>query len=240
MNPIIDKVRKLLNLANDESASEGERDNAMRMAHAFLAKHNLTMTAVDQAGGTTEKRGKQNQEFYGRPWARSICNSIAELFFCEYFITHSHTKNMAIHCFVGKESNATTALEMSKYLVDSVRKEANREMKRRGEGVPWRRSFSTGAAARIRQRVAEIKKASETQATEISTGTSLVLANVYQQESAANQAFIASIGTKLRTMADRSKPAGSGYSQGHEYGGKLSLNTQLNGTTHGKLMDNHD
>jgi hypothetical protein len=44
MNPILEKVKKLLALANDKGATEGERDNALRMAHGMLAKHNLDMS----------------------------------------------------------------------------------------------------------------------------------------------------------------------------------------------------
>ncbi len=44
---VLDKVRKLLALANNEAASEGERDNAMRMAHKLLTMHQLEMADVD-------------------------------------------------------------------------------------------------------------------------------------------------------------------------------------------------
>lgn len=43
MNPILEKVKKLLALAGNAGATEGERDNALRMAHGLLAKHNLDM-----------------------------------------------------------------------------------------------------------------------------------------------------------------------------------------------------
>lgn len=235
MNPIVEKVRKLLNLANDSSASEGERDNALRMAHAFLAKHNLTMSTVEASGAEpTEERLRQDSEFYGRPWARTVAKAVGELFFCEYFISTSYKKNMVYHCFVGKESNVITSLEMSKYLVDSIRKEASRRQREMGETVSWRRSFATGAAARIRARVADIKKASQFQI-EPSSCTGLILASVYTMESAANQSFIQSSGTKLTLINSTTKPAGSGFSEGHEFGGKLSLNRQLGGSSQARI-----
>lgn len=37
-----DQVRKLLNLAADDGASEGEVENALRFAHNLMARHNIT------------------------------------------------------------------------------------------------------------------------------------------------------------------------------------------------------
>ena len=48
-NKILARVRKLLNLANNAAATEGERDNAMRMAHATLAKYNLSLAEASGA-----------------------------------------------------------------------------------------------------------------------------------------------------------------------------------------------
>lgn len=65
---IINRIKKMLALANDAAAAEGERDNAMRMAYNLLAKHNLTMATVE--GPTNgEKREQNAAQFYGRPWA---------------------------------------------------------------------------------------------------------------------------------------------------------------------------
>jgi len=46
----------MLRLANDAGASEGERHNAMRMAHATLAKHNLDLASVESAPGNEKLR----------------------------------------------------------------------------------------------------------------------------------------------------------------------------------------
>ena len=47
MNPIIEKIRKLLALANGTGAADQERESALRMAHALLAKHNLSMSDTE-------------------------------------------------------------------------------------------------------------------------------------------------------------------------------------------------
>lgn len=66
MNPIVEKVRKLLNLANDESASEGERDNALRMAHAFLKPAGSGFREGHEFGGKLSL----NQQLGGSSQAR--------------------------------------------------------------------------------------------------------------------------------------------------------------------------
>lgn len=65
---ILGRIRKMLALANNEGASEGERDNALRMAHATLAKYNLDMAEVESSGKPQqEARAIVKKQYYGRP-----------------------------------------------------------------------------------------------------------------------------------------------------------------------------
>lgn len=228
---IINRIKKMLALANDAGATEGERDNAMRMAYNLLAKHNLTMATVE--GHTNEEKREQNaSQFYGRPWALTVAQAVAKLFFCEYFYMRSGTRNHVYHYFVGKESNSVTALEMAKYLVDSIKKEANRRMREAGEGgAAYRRSFASGAANKVWQRVNELK-AEATQPT-AGTGTSLVLASLYDTEREANRKFLAESGVQLRTSKGRGKSSVDldAYHNGQRFGGTLSLSRQVSGET---------
>ena len=68
-NPIIEKIKKLLALAADSGATEGERDNAIRMAHGLLAKHNLDMAQVT-ASQQIEGREKYQNDTWGMLWCR--------------------------------------------------------------------------------------------------------------------------------------------------------------------------
>ena len=84
MENILNKVKKLLALANDSGASEGERDNALRMAHGLLAKHNLDMldlTRHMQVEGREDYMGAG----FSMMWCKYISQSIAKLFFCKYY-----------------------------------------------------------------------------------------------------------------------------------------------------------
>lgn len=95
---IINRIKKLMALAADPAASDGERDNALRMAHATMLKYNIDSAQVQgQAQGPQEGRKINTAEFYGRPWAISLASSIADLFFCNYHYRRSLKKNHVFH-----------------------------------------------------------------------------------------------------------------------------------------------
>ena len=52
---IMARVKKMLTLAYDKGATEGERDNALRMAHKYLAKYNLDIAEVEASGDKKAK-----------------------------------------------------------------------------------------------------------------------------------------------------------------------------------------
>jgi hypothetical protein len=173
---ILERVRKMLRLANNAGATEGERDNAMRMAHATLAKYNLDLAAVESdgksEGGAAEQRIEQGSQFPGFPWARQIAESIAELFFCAYL--YAGKGSTTRHFFIGKHSNAVTASLVAEFVVRSVNREAgrftraNRERVQGAFGISGERQrlfgiggterdFGWGAAVHIRKRVSELR-----------------------------------------------------------------------------------
>lgn len=219
---IVNRIKKMMALANDPSASDGERENALRMSYNLLAKHNLEMSDVSgKPQGPQEARQRVQEEFYGRPWAVSVVSAVADLFFCTYYF-RIVGKNQALHVVAGKGSNAQAALEVGKTLVRSIYAEATRKMRARNETVTWRRSFATGAMFKIRDRVAEMQKL---EPGDISTGTELMLVDLRDSEKVANGLFLESLGVQLKEAPSRAKRAVSpeAYTQGREFGSKLSL-----------------
>lgn len=232
---IIDRVRKLMALANDERASEGERDNALRMAHATLAKHNLSMAQVS-TGGKAEQRVFEKFEGKNQPWTRSTAHAIAELFFCKYFFCSK--KHYVEHNFIGKESNAITAKEIAQYVIKSIMSEATRISKTQLDPGSYWTQFCKGAAAQVYQRCQQLRKdaeaASATAPTQTSAGTSLVLASLYATELQQNEEFLSGNGVKLRKVASRERYTGNaGFAAGKEFGSRVSLTRQVgsNGST---------
>jgi Protein of unknown function (DUF2786) len=225
---IIDRIRKMLRLASDAGATEGERENALRMAHATLAKYNLDIAMVEESGGKVEgeERGVLRAVFYGRPWARQVANAVAELFFCSYICSTHKKAKMTQHCFVGRQSNAITAREMSAYLVESIIKEGR---KFRPLGNAACRSFAIGAAISIRRRVdLLIEERSQEKAT---PGTSLVLASLYSREAAANKlVFDQAFPKTQKTSGGKDVNSDIGYAAGREYGQNVSFDRQVSGS----------
>src|SRR6187399_1869298 len=87
LDGVVRRVKKMLTLAADAGAAEGERDNAIRMAHALLAKHNMTVAQVEAANADSKKEERTGGISVTRdqPWARQTASAIARLFFCKHF-----------------------------------------------------------------------------------------------------------------------------------------------------------
>ena len=235
----LERVRKMLALANDAGASEGERDNAMRMAHATLAKHNLSLVDVDASSGS-EKRVDLGHETLCWPWMRVTANGIAELFFCKYFSVKTR-KNYVKHYFVGRLSNATTASELSQYVIKSISKEAARAKSDEPfAGSDFVLSFCKGAAHKVYRRCAQLRadaeRESQANPTIRATGTALVLASVYKQELDANSDYLRDVlKITLRTSVSRQRRASAdAYNKGSAFGSSVSLNRQVGGSSGGQ------
>lgn len=224
LDKIANRVKKLMALANDQAASDGERDNALRMAHATMLKYNLDQFDVDgKPAGPQEHRHERRVESYGRPWAVALANSVARAFFCKLLMRKSPVKDQVIYCFVGKESNTDAAAEVAVTLIHSIFREAKRRMRLEGENVTWRRSFCTGAMFKIQERCAALH--TSTQLEGGSTSTALVVRNAYAVEAQANDQWLADQGIRTRERASRAKRSmdGGAYGQGRAFGEKVSL-----------------
>lgn len=221
---IIERVRKMLALANDSAASEGERENALRMAHATLAKHNIDMAAVGNSQ-PQEERGQQVKRMSVYPYARGIAHAIAGLFFCRYYFCRD-TGASAMHYFIGKQSNAITASEMTDYILGNLFKELRQ---RYGSvSAPKARAFATGVEAAIRARCWALQQAASAEATTDAPGTALVLANLYKTEDAENGAWLDACVGKIKVLEDRTKPVTpDAYRSGIAHGKTISLNNQI-------------
>lgn len=226
---IIDKIRKMLDLANNAAATEGERENALRMAHALLIKHNLDMKDL-HSHETKENRTTEQAETFKMKWCREVAGAIAYLFMCKmYWRDINGTK--CVYSFVGKESNATTAALMTEYVISSILKEARKMYKQ--NLCPQSRAFGYGASYKLWDRVYSMVKTTST-----STGTGLVVLEMYDQEKAANEAFIKASGTKLVKVRDVKTDITDyqAFNKGSQYGDKIDLNLQVGDSTPAPLQ----
>lgn len=238
MDRVIARIRKMLTLANDAGATEGERDNAMRMAHATLAKYNLDLAEIDSSGGKktagVEERHKLYTAFYGRPWARVVAQSVAELMFCKYLYIKASVAKQTVHVFVGSHANSVSASILAEFLVTSIIREGKRRTREADAGNAWFRSFATGAAASIARRCISLRESANRgdpadPATPGAPGTALVLAGVYEREAAANRAYVEQLNTRNegRPHDFTRRTSSSALAEGVEYGSTVSLNRQV-------------
>lgn len=224
MEKIINKVKKLIALGTNEGATEGERDNAIRMAHGLLAKHNLSMIDLSEVA---EERTKLFSEYHNVPWTGVAANAIAKLFFCFCYAEGKRPNSIGQGSkrklfFIGKESNVTTALLMSDYIISSI----NKEQKKNG----YSRSFNNGAANRIAQRVSEIINSASVQNEDSSSCTDLALVSIYKSEEQANKEFAEkAVGTLISKSSKQQNKNAKDYWAGHSFGGSINLNNQIAG-----------
>lgn len=224
MDKILNRIKKMLALANDLAATDGERDNALRMAYATMAKHNIDMATVEQSTG--KKADEVRIDFpnvsWSWTWARSVNHITAKLFFCKYYYFEKINGTQITHHFVGRESNAMTAAVMADYLVNSILKEG-RALYKSNTSAPMR-SFAVGAAHALSKRVDQIivEKAQEFAA---EPGTSIVLASLYATEDAANEQHMPA---DLRVAkARKSRVQFDAYRKGKDFGSQINLDLQV-------------
>jgi hypothetical protein len=222
---IITKVKKLIALGTNEGATEGERDNAMRMAHGLLAKHNLSMVDVKDNDVSCVK---VENDYYDERWCAIVSNYVAKLFFCFCYSQKSQkTKTKATFCIIGKEANATTAVLITNYVLKSIQKE-------RIKGN-YGRSFSNGAAQRIAYRVNEIiNKVDES---EFSSSQALAVINLHKTEIEEAMDFVKKqCGVSLVAAKRKdTKQNLNEFMAGVNYGNGISLNNQISGNQNIKL-----
>lgn len=227
---ILARVKKLLALSEDNAATEGERDNAIRMAHATLAKYNLSIAQVQESA---IERIRETCEYVGQ-WTRPVTNGIARLFFCVAYRESEQSKGKkCVISFVGQTANVVTARGMAEYVMRSIVREVGKletEAILDGKRLDkdWKESFCYGAGVKVKERCFKMRKEAESQDTaDNGTGTALVLASHYKREQEANIVFLSQkFGVNLTTTAGP-KVDTAGFNAGQTYGASISLHRQM-------------
>jgi len=123
---IIEKIKKLLTLSNDPSASQGEVEAAALLAQKLLLKNDLSIDELYQSVTDGEKveeveaKGKYLVMWY----YVSLANTVAENFRCAVFFRVNQYKGTRKVVFVGKKVD----VEIAKNAYDLLRKRLDKDI----------------------------------------------------------------------------------------------------------------
>ena len=229
---IIDRIKKLIALAQNAGASENEAATAMQKAQDMLARYNLSIEQVSitkqEADIIEERLVESNFQYI---WIRDLVKSIGRLYFCRGFILNDNKKKVC--CFAGQPHNVAIAKDMLTYLVDTINRlkkikciEANVENSLHRN---WQWSFSLGAAKRLAERLNTMYTESYQKQTVSSSGETLpALKSLYDVAlNNVNDWLKAKYVTGSKLGGNTQAPVAAGYHAGRQEGDKISLNNQI-------------
>jgi hypothetical protein len=226
MEKTIDRIRKLLALANNNS-SEAERQSALAKAHAMLLEHNLSQADIagDDAVEETVDAATFGYKFNTSPWSRWICSAIAELYFCKFYWTRSPSQTLIV-TFVGTRADVEVAHSVAKMILSGVwagaliAAKANMQL----TAARARTDFTNAAAKTIYWRCKELIKQAKEGGTAESDGRALVVVNLYEAKMSAAQAWV---DNNVKLAKPRKAVTVNRYSAASEAGREHGAKAQL-------------
>jgi hypothetical protein len=237
MNPIIEKISKLLALAGN-NPDENEVASAMAKANDLLARHNLTMADVsihneNKEGRRARTRVERTQSAVkagAYKWQLWIWSTVADLNFCFIFTSSRHVQNpngsftrKKYTYVIGREHNVAATIAMASWLQRAVEDfckqyiggDTHRLLSR--AAVSWKEGCSSRLISRI-STIIEQKRAEENQT------TALVLYSGNEQEE--NEAFVKdemNITLKEKKTAPRRNVDWGAFQDGQRKGEEIHL-----------------
>lgn len=235
---IIQKLKKLLAMANDKS-SENEVMTAARQLHVMLAKHNMSMDQLDTGDDAQEQIDKSFESHKCRPWKRVVAFKIAQLYFCEmYYVKMGNGKSN--YFFVGTEANRTFAMAIFNMVVKTNERESRVECRKvHGKEVAeFVNSFWTGAMHRIYDRCDQLIKAAKEGSLQDEEGTTLpAMVSTYDLQAERTKQYLSTM--KLKTKVSRTRATdANGLNAGKAAGDKVQLSRSLQSKSSTKLIGN--
>lgn len=210
---VIDRILKLVALSNEGSgATEAEAANAANRATEMLQRYGLSIAEIEAAGGKTPEGGQREKQVVQRgamyKWQKSLMESIAEANFCFYRIVEERGDDGRMkkrHQLIGRVVNVKATQILYDYLLQTmkrlVREAGHAPGTHNEKDYHW---WLEGCATRLGERIEtqareakeesarkerEKKAASSHPSAAPTTGTALVLADVYSNEEELNTDF---------------------------------------------------
>jgi hypothetical protein len=204
---VLDKIGKLLAMANNDGASENERNQAQDHVQRLLQFHNLSLSQVENHSGkpSVEKREKAVLGSAVRPWQVTIMQALAKSNFCLHQVSMSPGQGQPRrHFIIGRAVNTEATRLTYEYLLQALRRElaaagyTETEPRVTSRGTKYSKEgqwFLEGAANRLQERLVERRRQAERESREAEaarqaqgngSGKELILTDVYGSEADLN------------------------------------------------------
>ncbi len=156
---VIEKVKKLLALANDGRGNEHQAAAAVAKAQELLEAYNLNMSMLESPTKGTRSDTRFKGGLY--KWQRYLMQSIAHLNFCMYWSVKGNYKGAKYeHRVLGREENVIGAEILADYLQSTINRLASETAKEREVNVFCREmiAFREGMAERLCRRLDDLRR----------------------------------------------------------------------------------
>jgi hypothetical protein len=203
---IVEKIKKLLSLANraqgnDGTSNEAEAASAMAKVQELLAKYNLDMHAVTDSVSTksaVDAMGPREEVKINRSamyrWQQTFWSELAELNYCFHWVTTVYeqkpkggTRKIKRHVVLGSAANVAAVLAMGEYLTEVMERELPYPNVERlsNAAISWREGCAERLIERLKDKVATMKREGF-KAEDGSQVTALAVQDLHEKEYAAN------------------------------------------------------
>lgn len=209
MEAVVEKVRKLLNLAAKNTNAE-EAASATAKAQELLSAYNLDMAVLEQGGAESGAREEARVKGGMYVYERELWAAIAHMNFCFYFTTRENQQRgnrrwlQFKHRVIGRVVNTTATKVMGAYIQNTIERLCRERFPVNSqffctEAVAYREGMADAVMSKLRERRREIergeekkKKAAEAAAKKSGADTrfALTLSDVKKSEHEANYDFI--------------------------------------------------
>lgn len=209
MDKVMERIKKLLNLANN-AGTEEEASKAAQMAQEMLAAYNLEMSQIDalQDATASAESGKRVKENYTRSamfqYQRVLWKALAEANFCWYEAVPVYKTNKLgnmmrstyHHYLIGREVNVLGTRMMGDYLEETINRlvpfKPGRDSSK--SWISWKEGCTARLVERLNEKkwemVRESQRKQEEAVAQNSSSTALALADVVKSEEDANYLFV--------------------------------------------------
>ncbi len=226
-NPIKDRIRKLLNLANNAGATEAEATSAMEMATALMLKYNIELDPEEDQ--LKVKEGPVVLENLDEAWHLVACQAAAYLFMTKVVVCLP--KGFGFY-FVGRPQNIEMAADTAKFIIDQVERQYKLHLPPgldKSTRAEFRRTFKYACAGRIMQRAYEIVdsfKKSDAKALEYTGSRALVIVESIELQLKEAKEYLETR-ENLKNVTTRPRKGGNGTLAGIRAGDRVELNRKI-------------